>query len=445
MKKIFILDTNVLIHDPEAMFSFDDNDVYLPIYVIEEIDKLKEYNDRVGKSARETSRNIEKLRKEEKNSNLSLLEGLKNSTGGTFRIVLGENDIVNIPDSLNKNLTDNKIIGQALRIKNENKKRKVILVSKDMNVRIKANVLGMETVDYVKDQIDINQLYEGWREIEISSDLFSLLEKAPIINWDLVLKEEPKANELIRFKNSNKEILTIYKKEREKLEKQVFADTKVWGVFARNTEQKQAMELLMDERIKLVTLVGKAGTGKTLLAIATALEQVVERKLYKKIFIARPIVPMGNDIGFLPGTEKEKMQPWMLPIYDNIEFLASNKGQTSLNEAEKVVVGLESLGLLKVEPLTYIRGRSIPQGFIIIDEAQNLTPHEVKTIITRVGKDTKIVFTGDPDQIDNPYLDANSNGLAYIAERMKNEILVGHIRLVKGERSEISELASRLL
>ena len=445
MKKIFILDTNVLIHDPEAMFSFDDNDVYLPIYVIEEIDKLKEYNDRVGKSARETSRNIEKLRKEEKNSNLSLLEGLKNSTGGTFRIVLGENDSVNIPDSLNKNLTDNKIIGQALRIKNENKKRKVILVSKDMNVRIKANVLGMETVDYVKDQIDINQLYEGWKEIEISNDLFSLLEKAPIINWDLVLKEEPKANELIRFKNSNKEILTIYKKEREKLEKQVFADTKVWGVFARNTEQKQAMELLMDERIKLVTLVGKAGTGKTLLAIATALEQVVERKLYKKIFIARPIVPMGNDIGFLPGTEKEKMQPWMLPIYDNIEFLASNKGQTSSNEAEKVVAGLESLGLLKVEPLTYIRGRSIPQGFIIIDEAQNLTPHEVKTIITRVGKDTKIVFTGDPDQIDNPYLDANSNGLAYIAEKMKNEILVGHIRLVTGERSEISELASRLL
>ena len=445
MKKIFILDTNVLIHDPEAMFSFDDNDVYLPIYVIEEIDKLKEYNDRVGKSARETSRNIEKLRKEEKNSNLSLLEGLKNSTGGTFRIVLGENDSVNIPDSLNKNLTDNKIIGQALRIKNENKKRKVILVSKDMNVRIKANVLGMETVDYVKDQIDINQLYEGWKEIEISNDLFSLLEKAPIINWDLVLKEEPKANELIRFKNSNKEILTIYKKEREKLEKQVFADTKVWGVFARNTEQKQAMELLMDERIKLVTLVGKAGTGKTLLAIATALEQVVERKLYKKIFIARPIVPMGNDIGLLPGTEKEKMQPWMLPIYDNIEFLASNKGQTSSNEAEKVVAGLESLGLLKVEPLTYIRGRSIPQGFIIIDEAQNLTPHEVKTIITRVGKDTKIVFTGDPDQIDNPYLDANSNGLAYIAEKMKNEILVGHIRLVKGERSEISELASRLL
>ena len=445
MKKIFILDTNVLIHDPEAMFSFDDNDVYLPIYVIEEIDKLKEYNDRVGKSARETSRNIEKLRKEEKNSNLSLLEGLKNSTGGTFRIVLGENDSVNIPDSLNKNLTDNKIIGQALRIKNENKKRKVILVSKDMNVRIKANVLGMETVDYVKDQIDINQLYEGWKEIEISNDLFSLLEKAPIINWDLVLKEEPKANELIRFKNSNKEILTIYKKEREKLEKQVFADTKVWGVFARNTEQKQAMELLMDERIKLVTLVGKAGTGKTLLAIATALEQVVERKLYKKIFIAGPVVPMGNDIGFLPGTEKEKMQPWMLPIYDNIEFLASNKGQTSSNEAEKVVAGLESLGLLKVEPLTYIRGRSIPQGFIIIDEAQNLTPHEVKTIITRVGKDTKIVFTGDPDQIDNPYLDANSNGLAYIAEKMKNEILVGHIRLVKGERSEISELASRLL
>ncbi len=201
----------------------------------------------------------------------------------------------------------------------------------------------------------------------------------------------------------------------------------------------------MDQRIKIVSLVGIAGTGKTLLAIATALEQVVERKLYKKLFISRPVIPMGKDIGYLPGSEKEKMRPWMQPIYDNIEFLASNKQSKSSNDAEKVIIGLESLGLLKIEPLTYIRGRSIPQGFIIIDEAQNLTPHEIKTIITRVGKDTKIVLTGDPYQIDSPYLDENSNGLAYMVDKLKNEVLVGHITLVKGERSDVSELASKLL
>ena len=201
----------------------------------------------------------------------------------------------------------------------------------------------------------------------------------------------------------------------------------------------------MDQRIKIVSLMGVAGTGKTLLAIASALEQVVERKLYKKIFIARPVIPMGKDIGYLPGSEKEKMRPWMHPIYDNIEFLASSKQPANSSDAEKVIIGLESMGLLKVEPLTYIRGRSIPQGFIIIDEAQNLTPHEIKTIITRVGKDTKIVLTGDPFQIDSPYLNENSNGLSYMAERLKEEPLAGHMTLVKGERSDVSELASKLL
>ena len=445
MKKIFILDTNVMIHDPDSIFNFDDNDVYLPIYVIEEIDKLKRYNDGVGKAARDTSKNINGLCKYENGENKSLLDGISNDKGGIFKIVVSNDYEQYLPNSIDKRLADNKILGLALKIKDENKNKKVILVSKDMNVRIKANVLGLTAVDYIKDKINSEQLLDGNIEINIDKDKFKLLEKANIVDRALLTDKIPYANELVKFINEDRAIFTIYKKERDKFEKQTYFDTKIWGVNGRNDEQKQALELLMDTRIKLVTLIGKAGTGKTVLAIASALEQVVERKLYKKIFIARPVIPMGKDIGFLPGNEKEKMKPWMLPIYDNIEFLASNKSQSNSVDAEKVIIGLESLGLLKVEPLTYIRGRSIPQGFIIIDEAQNLTPHEVKTIITRVGKDTKIVFTGDLEQIDSPYLDANSNGLSYIVEKLKDETIVGHIRLVKGERSEVAELASQLL
>ena len=227
-----------------------------------------------------------------------------------------------------------------------------------------------------------------------------------------------------------------------KVRKIILGDIEAWGLRARNEEQRFAMELLMDEAVKVVTLVGGAGTGKTLLAIAAALEQVVERKKYKKIFIARPIIPMGKDLGYLPGSEKEKLKPWMQPIFDNIEFLSHTRVEKT---GEKVVQGLEAMGLMKIEPLTYIRGRSIPAGFIVIDEAQNLTPLEIKTIVTRVGEDTKIVFTGDPAQIDNPYLDANTNGLTYLAEKLKNEKILGHMTLVKGERSEVAEIAAKLL
>lgn len=440
MKKIFILDTNVLIHDPNCIFDFRDNDVYIPIYVIEEIDRLKNYNDYVGKSAREASRNIDSLREKGTLSN-----GIINEEGGEFRILLGDHELDYLPDALSKTLADNKIIAMALKQKNENKDTKVILISKDMNVRIKADVLGLETMDYVKDKLDIVTLYSGNRKIELENSKFDLIYRAPAVNYSLILDEEPLANEMFNFTCSGKSVLGIYKKERGKIEKTVFSESLLWGINGRNTEQKEAIELLMDQRIKIVSLMGIAGTGKTLLAIASALEQVVERKLYKKIFIARPVIPMGKDIGYLPGSEKEKMRPWMHPIYDNIEFLANSKQSAGNSDAEKVIVGLESMGLLKVEPLTYIRGRSIPQGFIIIDEAQNLTPHEIKTIITRVGKDTKIVLTGDPYQIDSPYLNENSNGLSYMAERLKNESLAGHMTLVKGERSDVSELASKLL
>ncbi len=440
MKKIFILDTNVLIHDPNCIFNFQDNDVFIPIYVIEEIDRLKTYNDSVGKSARDTSKNIDSLRLKG-----SLSKGIPNEEGGVFKIILGDHELDYLPDAFSKDLVDNKIIAMALKIKNENQNMRVVLITKDINVRIKSDVLGLEAVDYQKDKVNIAELYPGNSVMELDINKFDLIYKSQAVNYDLLLDEEPYANQMFKFVNNDKSVIAIYKKERKKIEKAVFAETSIWGVTGRNTEQKEAVELLMDQRIKIVSLVGVAGTGKTLLAIATALEQVVERRLYKKIFIARPVIPMGKDIGYLPGSEKEKMRPWMQPIYDNIEFLASNKQTSNSNDAEKVIIGLESMGLLKIEPLTYIRGRSIPQGFIIIDEAQNLTPHEIKTIITRVGKDTKIVLTGDPYQIDSPYLDENSNGLAYMVDKLKNEALAGHITLVKGERSDVSELASKLL
>ena len=303
----------------------------------------------------------------------------------------------------------------------------------------------MEAQDYITDKVEISELYPGNVNKELDSEKFELIYKSQAVDYKLLTDEEPYANQMFRFLNNGRQIIAIYKKERGRIEKAVFSESSIWGISGRNTEQKQAIELLMDKRIKIVTLIGQAGTGKTLLAIATALEQVVERKLYKKIFISRPVIPMGKDIGYLPGDEKEKMRPWMQPIYDNIEFLANNKEEKQNNDVEKLIAGLEGLGYLKIEPLTYIRGRTIPQGFVIIDEAQNLTPHEVKTIITRVGKDTKIVLTGDPYQIDSPYLNESSNGLSYTADRLKNEILVGHITLVKGERSDVSELASRLL
>ena len=440
MKKIFILDTNVLIHDPNCIFNFQDNDVFIPIYVIEEIDRLKTYNDSVGKSARDTSKNIDSLRLKG-----SLSNGIPNEEGGVFKIILGDHELDYLPDAFSKDLVDNKIIAMSLKIKNENPNMRVILITKDINVRIKSDVLGLEAVDYEKDKVNIAELYPGNSVMELDINKFDLIYKSQAVNYDLILDKEPYANQMFKFVNNDKSVIAIYKKERKKIEKSVFSETSVWGITGRNTEQKEAVELLMDQRIKIVSLVGVAGTGKTLLAIATALEQVVERRLYKKIFIARPVIPMGKDIGYLPGSEKEKMRPWMQPIYDNIEFLASTKQGSNSNDAEKVIIGLESMGLLKIEPLTYIRGRSIPQGFIIIDEAQNLTPHEIKTIITRVGKDTKIVLTGDPYQIDSPYLDENSNGLAYMVDKLKNEVLAGHITLVKGERSDVSELASKLL
>ena len=438
MKKTYILDTNVLIHDPNALFNFEDNNIILPIYVVEEIDKLKRSEAEKGRNARVTARTIDELRK-----NGSLFKGVTLPKGGTFRVEI-KGDYKNLPSFLQKDVMDNRILAVVIELSKEINE-KVILVTKDINMRIKADALDIPVEDYETDTISIDELYKGYAEIIVNDEDYKKYIKSGKLKIDELYKGEVYPNECFKVKCEDREHLGIYNIDKKRIEKLTYADIELWGIRAKNSEQSFAVELLMNPEIQVVTLVGQAGTGKTLLALAAALEQVVERSIYKKIFVARPIIPMGKDLGYLPGGEKEKLRPWVQPIYDNFDFLASNKGNEDRKSGEKAIFGLEAMGLLKVEALTYIRGRSIPKGLLIIDEAQNLTPHEVKTIVTRAGEDTKIIFTGDPYQIDNPYLDANSNGLTYLAEKFKNEKISGHVTLEKGERSALAELAAKLL
>ncbi len=434
MRKIFVLDTNILIHDPYSIYNFRGNDIYLPIEVIEEIDKLKQ-KPNTALHARMASRVLEEIRKK---GNLS--EGIELPNDIFFKVERTA-DLSLLPEGLKKDIVDNHIIAVVIGIQQREPDRKVIFVTKDINLRIKADAVGVAVEDYSTDKVVYDDLDKGYTEIEVSKDVFDKFNKSGKIDLEeLKLDFTPSPNFFFVLKCGQEE--TAGRVLDTKLKKFLNGDMTAWGARARNQEQRFAMELLMDDNIKAVSLVGKAGTGKTLLAIAAGLEQVVERKKYSKLYIARPIIPMGKDLGFLPGNEKDKLRPWMQPIFDNIEFLSDIKGDKA---GEKVITGLETMGLLKVEALTYIRGRSMPNAFIVIDEAQNLTPLEIKTIITRVGENTKIVFTGDPYQIDSAYLDANTNGLTYMADKLKNEKIVGHITLVKGERSPLAEIAAKLL
>ena len=434
MRKIFVLDTNILIHDPYSIYNFRGNDIYLPIEVIEEIDKLKQ-KPNTALHARMASRVLEEIRKK---GNLS--EGIELPNDIFFKVERTA-DLSLLPEGLKKDIVDNHIIAVVIGIQQREPDRKVIFVTKDINLRIKADAVGVAVEDYSTDKVVYDDLDKGYTEIEVSKDVFDKFNKSGKIDLEeLKLDFTPSPNFFFVLKCGQEE--TAGRVLDTKLKKFLNGDMTAWGARARNQEQRFAMELLMDDNIKAVSLVGKAGTGKTLLAIAAGLEQVVERKKYSKLYIARPIIPMGKDLGFLPGNEKDKLRPWMQPIFDNIEFLSDVKGDKA---GEKVITGLETMGLLKVEALTYIRGRSMPNAFIVIDEAQNLTPLEIKTIITRVGENTKIVFTGDPYQIDSAYLDANTNGLTYMADKLKNEKIVGHITLVKGERSPLAEIAAKLL
>ncbi len=433
MSKTYVLDTNVLLHNPHAIFAFHENEVVLPLAVIEEIDNQKRRQDEVGKNARTISQILDTLR-----SKGRLSEGVPLPHGGILRIELNHREILDFPPGLDPGKHDNRILAVAGNLGND-PMRKVILVTKDLNLRIKADVLDLKAEDFYSDKVNYDELYSGAGEIQLSvEDLDRFyargeLQAPPEVvlypHQMLVLKSAARPSQSALSRHLNGNLLSLR-----------HAESINWGIRALNKEQKFALELLLDDSIPVVSLVGRAGTGKTLLALAVGLEKVLEQRTYSRLLVTRPVTPMGDDLGYLPGTKEEKLRPWMQPIVDNLEYLLRD-----CSDPFQVLDELLQRGTLEMEALTYIRGRSIPKHFIICDEAQNLSPHMVKTLLTRVGEGTKIVFTGDPEQIDHPYLDASSNGLTHLVEKLKGEKLSGHITLVKGERSRVAEMGARLL
>lgn len=441
MKKIFVLDTNVLLHDPSAIFRFEDNEVVLPMTAIEELDRFKKQPEVTGRNARQASRMLDELRKQG-----HLIEGVAINSGGSLRVGVCDRSVLrDLPAELESDRGDNAILALARELKRQCQ-CPVVLVSKDINLRIKADALGLDAEDYKTDKVDVDELYSGTAEVEVTADRISqLFEVGGIVlpgeffpNQALTLVDvaNPHHTALAMVQGDTGKIVPLTKPPRSGVSR----------IHARNREQSFAFDLLLRDAIQLVTLVGKAGTGKTLLAIAAGLQKVADDRLYTRLLISRPVVPMGRDIGYLPGDIGEKLTPWMQPLYDNFDLIFGT--QNPEGKPAHWRRGHQELidrGLLQIEPLTYIRGRTIPQQFLIVDEAQNLTPHEVKTILTRAGEGTKVVLTGDPDQIDNPYVDAASNGLTYVVEKFKGEPLAGHISLTKGERSPLAERSAALL
>ena len=434
---VYVLDTNVLLHDSRAIFSFRGANIVLPIAVIEEIDNAKKRQDEVGGNARQVSRYLDKLRERGR-----LSQGIALDHGGTLRVELNHQEKDQYPYGLDTDKYDNRILAVAYRLSREF--TDVRLVSKDINLRIKADAIQLPAEDYETDKVaGIDELYTGVTQMLLKTEEMDRLFK----ERSLALSpgdSVPYPNQFVVAKdaaNASRSLLGRYQGQRLHVLK--YTDSLVWGIKARNKEQRFALDLLLDPEVPLVTLTGGAGTGKTLLAIASALEQVVERSLYRRVLVTRPIMPVGADIGFLPGEKAEKLRPWMQPIYDNLDFLSRLEDERV--QSADVIAGLLERDMLEVEALTYIRGRTLPKQFIIIDEAQNLTPHMIKTLVTRVGDHSKIVFTGDLYQIDNPYLDATSSGLAYLVEKFKDQEAAGHVTLLKGERSRLAELGAQLL
>lgn len=441
--KIFVLDTNVLIHNPQSLFSFQEHRVVIPIVVIEEVDQFKKGVDEKSRNARQIGRYLDNLRKKG-----SLQQGVPIENGGIIQVTVDRE----VGDAAAKLLfmdkKDNLIIGTALYFKNKYPDSLVTLVSKDVNVRIKADCMGINAENFETDTIKYDEFYTGWESLDIGSGHFAEIEEKKYLSnvfgdffanqYIRVFDEKnPDRLKTLRYNQQHNLLYTI----RHYLGQEVF------GIKARNFEQEMALDLLLDDDIKLVSLSGKAGTGKTLLAMAAGLQKVVEDEKYSRLVISRPISPLGKDLGYLPGSKSEKFNPWMQPIYDNMDILLSlhdDKSQDNQKGKKKpTLMDFMDYGFLELEPLTYIRGRSLPNQFIIIDEAQNLSPHEMKTIITRAGENTKLVLTGDPYQIDIPYLDAHSNGLSVAVEKLKGEHLVGHMTLDKGERSALADLAAK--
>lgn len=431
MSKIFILDTNVLLHDYKSILAFKDNEVVIPLVVLDELDKIKSGPDEKARNARMAIRTMDSMRGQ---GNLS--HGIKTQDGGIIRVELNHKD--HAPSDLDKNRADNRIISVALGLMKDHPNKKISVVSKDINLRVKCDALGVNAEDYDTDAVadDASMLYSGWSEIQVESEKIDELYDNGYLEADGLGNFYPNQYVLLRSKTDHKH--SSLAKMKHGLLHKLTPRPNVWGISPRNKEQVFALDALFDPDIKLVSLVGKAGCGKTLLAAAAGIEQLLDSHIYKKLILSRPIQPMGRDLGYLPGSIDEKMAPWMAPLNDNLELLFSDKGKGYLEMQQ-------DSGAIEVEALTYIRGRSIPKSYIIVDEAQNLTLHELKTIITRVGDGSKIILTGDINQIDNPYIDAVDNGLSCILEKFKGTSIAAHITLSKGERSELATLASEIL
>ena len=444
--KHFVLDTNVLLHNPNAIFLLADNHIIIPFEVLEELDTFKTGTDDLGRNARSVIRHLDRLRESGR-----IADGVAvPDTGGIVQIMLQSE--CPLAPGLSSNTPDNRIISVAHALHEQGKR--VTFISKDINARIKSDALGIHAEDFEAQKVDFEHLYTGWRELFTSAENISKLYSEKLLK--LETKEPLIANEFILFRDENDPNHTALGRYRIDLGGIVPVKPRkapTFGILPRNLQQTMALELLLDDSIKLVSLIGSAGTGKTLLAVAAGMSKVLNETTYQKLLVARPIMPLGRDIGYLPGDKDEKLTAWMQPIFDNMSYLLSNRltndgnsvQHASLSSVEQRIKQLVEAGQVVMEPLTYIRGRSIPHQFMIVDEAQNLTPHEVKTIASRVGEGTKLILTGDASQIDNPYLDSSSNGLSYLVERMKNKGIIGHVTLAKSERSELASLVTDAL
>ena len=464
MRKTFVLDTNVLLHDPLALTRFEDNHVVVPIEVVEEIDRFKRDPSEKGRNARQVSRLLDELREK---GNLADGVTIDEASGGTLKVVFCRSEtLAQLPPELRAGNGDNNILAVALEQRLEQvmgSRPPVVLVTKDTNLRIKADAVGLIAQDYTTDKVDIADLYPGVCEQWVTAEQMDGLRAPgglPLASLGSGRDGAPPrllANEGVTLIDSAQPSHTLLARcdatASALLPLQRAPKVRLGRIQARNREQTFALDLLLDPAVPLVTLVGKAGTGKTLLALAAGLHQVADERVYERLLVTRPVISLGKEMGFLPGDLEEKMGPWMQPIIDNLDFLLGGAEEAGTHHAGRggqrgprnSWADLKGMGLLEVEAISYIRGRSIPRQFMVVDEAQNLTPHEVKTIVTRVGDGTKIVFTGDPYQIDNPYVDAESNGLTWLVERFKGQPLAGHVSLLRGERSELAELAANLL
>ncbi len=435
MLKNFVLDTNVLIHDIDCIHNFADNKVTIPIAVIEELDKLKRSPDERGRNARMIAHKIDELR-----VNGKLNEGVPLKEGGIFKVEIDPSGEKMSYKSKNFS-PDTRILHTAMGL--QERGENVVFITKDINLRIRAEAVGLTVQNYEKEKVDVETLYSGYRTIKVKKEVIDKFFIDKKIKADKLGKFSTNEFVILRDdQNDSHSAILKYEQKSDSFMSLSHQKTVPWGIKPLNKEQRFALELLLSEEIKLVTLVGVAGSGKTLLSIACGLQQTIDEQSYRRLLICRPIIPMGKDLGFLPGTKEEKLHEWMGAINDNLDFLFERNNPSVVKKSSQY---LFDTGKIEIEALTYLRGRTLPQQYIIIDDAQNLTPLEMKTIVSRAGKDTKVVLTGDPYQIDNPYLDIASNGLTYVVERFKGQELFGNVTFVKSERSELAALAAKLL